>query len=145
METYSDRTRSLRIFLANHSAKPLEKLERPDGEVQEKWLVKGSEVIIRILASGEWDAFIGVTASTDPAAQIMALDRAIQGKRPDLDILNDITRTARRFQDMIRDLPGCSDPACVQQACKDLRELRANIEDILKRVTPEGEVKNVHT
>ncbi len=143
--TYSDRIKSIRQFLLEHKAVPINKFERPGDFVQENWLIRGVEIIIRLNQDGSWNAFIPCSTSGESADQIHSLHRFLDGKRHGQVLIQEMGHLAQTFLDKIQELPGCSSRDCQQQACLEKMALKDSIELFITRLSPgEASKKEEH-
>lgn len=133
--TYSDRIQAMRLFLLENKADPIERMEKPSQYTQEHWLVRGQEVIFRIHVDGNWNAFIPCSHSAEPGKQVESLYRFLDKKRSDWDLIMDMEKMAKTFMDRLQDMPACSSQDCNQNSCTEVRNLRASIDQFLKRIT----------
>jgi hypothetical protein len=136
MMTYSEMIGPIRVFLNGRQPTLLERREEEDGILFERWLVQGSEIMIRIYPAGTWDIFVPLAQEQVPTAKITALERFLHGMRKDLEMLLEMSNLARTFLDRLQDLPACSDLDCQQENCRETRELRASINAFLARLQP---------
>lgn len=145
MTTYSDRLLSLRRFLVLHKAQAVETYTLPENETQERWILNGADIVIRIHQDGSWTAYIPAADRPTADAQVAALERYLRGHRPDLDIIHDMGNVSRHFLDRLQELPGCTDTACTEPACAEKRNLQAAVESLLKRIfSPNNDPKEPH-
>ncbi len=139
--TYSDRIKAIRLFLLESQAQVVDRFERPGDFIQEHWMIKGKEIILRLNQDGRWNAFIPCSDSADQIDQVQSLRRFLEGDRPDMKLIHDMGNLARTFLDRIQDLPGCSSPDCKQKACMETRILKEVISAFINRLFPGGETK----
>lgn len=141
--TFSDVINPIRIYLGEEKPEILGRTEISDGSALERWLIRGSEIVLHILPDGRWTVFVPVSASPVATAQISALERFLQGRRADLEMILDIGNIARTFLDKISELPACSDKACTQKTCTENHALRQTIESFIARLFPSTKTQGV--
>ncbi len=135
-KTYSDMLSPIRVFLSEYKPDLIEIFEKEDGTITERWLINGSEIILRIEPNGTWDIFVPVSLETGLNAKIKALAMYIQGNRVDINLILDMGNLSRTFLDRLAEFPSCSDPECGQPVCKENQDLRNAINNFLLRLSP---------
>ena len=140
--TYSDRIEGLRAFLRAHAAIFI-KATAFVGEcsVIEVWKINGRTLMVIIGEEGAWDSFLECSAHSDNKRKVADMEKQLQGIRPNVEFMEEMTIISKLFLDKLQEIPGCSDPDCIQTNCTEKRKIQSDVESLLHRIDPLNQKK----